>query len=121
MINEAHKIDFLVRNHAAGEIYLLITDHLRWDDQKDDVAHQQMLQDKIYSYLDWIESGDLYRLHPDTRGLQLIIGIVAQFPPSARAQWLTAKLGEVAWTEARCKIEWVVGQDALKERLAARD
>ncbi len=50
-VSNPNKIDAAAANDE--ELVLLITDHLRWDQYK--VAHLQMLQDKLNTYIRYID------------------------------------------------------------------
>ena len=58
-VSDTHKIDFL---STDGEtIVLTISDHLEWDTTD---THQVILQEKINSYLAFIESGEIFESYP---------------------------------------------------------
>ncbi len=60
---------------AANEnkLILLISDHLRWDNYQ--VAHLKMLQDKLNTYIRYIEQGGYKERFPDKSFSEYIIEI----------------------------------------------
>ncbi len=62
----------LVSMGPDGRWFLLITDQLDWTQS---VTHQQKLQKKLNRYMTFIESGQVYRVHPAAKGQQLVIDI----------------------------------------------
>jgi hypothetical protein len=85
-IEQADVIDTIALNEAKGQAVLIISDHLPWDIDEDD--HLLMLQTKINSYVDAIESGELFRKRPRTIGKHLAIQIAAKYSLSANGQKL---------------------------------
>jgi len=60
-VEEKNKIDIITTN-KEGILVLTISDHLEWDDENE---HLLILQDKINSYVDFIESGQMAESYPD--------------------------------------------------------
>ena len=58
-ISETDKIDIVAARPNSPIVKLVITDHLTWDDLD---AHGRLLQDKINTYMEFVESGQLARL-----------------------------------------------------------
>ncbi len=76
-IEDTDKIDHINIEHATGKVLLVISDHLPWD--IDEGRHLELLQAKVYRYLDAIESGELHRRFPQTLGRQFAIAIYSLF------------------------------------------
>ena len=53
-IEDSDKVDKIVIERATGKALLAISDHLPWD--VDEGRHLELLQTKVYRYLDPIES-----------------------------------------------------------------
>ena len=62
----------LVSMGPDGRWFLLVTDQLDWTQS---VAHQQKLQKKLNRYMTFIESGQIYKIHPAAKGQQLVIDV----------------------------------------------
>lgn len=52
---------------------MTISDHLDWQDSK---AHLLLLQEKINSYLSYIESGEIFSSYPNAKGRSVVIDVV---------------------------------------------
>src|SRR5215471_7065755 len=64
-VEDKDLIDRMGRDRKTHEIVLFIFDHLPWTEDKHEItAHLAFLQDKIYRYLDFIESGEIYETYP---------------------------------------------------------
>jgi hypothetical protein len=82
-VEQAHTVDFLSIDDASGRVLLTISDHLDWD--HDEGAHLLMLQEKLNSYLRFIESGEINKKSPQALGRKVTIIVVGQFPLSKQA------------------------------------
>jgi hypothetical protein len=58
-IADRNTIDLVATRPDSSVVKLVITDHLAWDDLD---SHFRMLQDKINTYVEFIESGQLERM-----------------------------------------------------------
>jgi len=67
-----------ISTHVDGYVVLTIGDHLEWDE---DGEHLLILQSKINSYLDFIESGQLDSEYLNAKGKKILIQIIAKFIP----------------------------------------
>jgi len=69
---------------APHEVNLGISDHLDWDVSFDE--HLYMLQEKINTYLGFIESGEIYQsFPPPTQTTKKVIEIFFKHQPPSRA------------------------------------
>jgi hypothetical protein len=82
-IDETSKIDFWWRDKEKGLAVLAISDHLDWD--QDEGEHLLLLQEKLNTYLHFIESGEMVKMKPDMAGLPVVIQILAKYPLSEQA------------------------------------
>jgi hypothetical protein len=76
-VDENNSID-LVAQRPTGEIELIISDHLEWDDS---YGHQLILQTKLNAYLRFIESGELFEKFPAALNNPFYVDIVFQHEP----------------------------------------
>ncbi len=83
-IADKDKVDIVAVKPDSSLVKLVITDHLPWDDFE---THAQMLQDKVNTYLDFIESGQIFRLHeprvPESAKVHIVLAL--QHPPTGAA------------------------------------
>ena len=75
-IIQANKIDFIGIDKITDEIILSISDHLDWNDE---ITHLEILQNKLNSYIEFIECGQIFEDYPNSKGKKLVIEIVSQY------------------------------------------
>lgn len=80
-VTDTASIDAIALDQDTGECVLTITDHLDWDDDK----HLLYLQEKINSYLAFIESGEITQHVADAGSRNKRIQIVMLYEPEGRA------------------------------------
>ncbi len=90
-IENTKLIDFAGRDRQTGDVCLSISDHLPWDDEHQGI-HLRLLQDKIYAYLDFIESGEIYEKYPMAKGSPIVINIIGKYPLAERAKIFLDKI-----------------------------
>ena len=76
-IEDLDMLDNISVERATGKAVLTISDHLPWD--IDEGRHLELLQSKVYRQLDAIESGEITRRFPFTRGRPLAIQVYSLF------------------------------------------
>lgn len=76
-IEQTNSVDAIGIDNDNGFIVLTISDHLEWNEE-----HHYLLQEKINSYLSFIESGELVVNYPSAEGKKVLIKIVCMFEPS---------------------------------------
>ena len=81
-VEESDKIDFTAFDHQAGEMCLVISDHLDWTEQGE---YLLLLQSKLNSYLAFIESGEIYAKLPKAIGKKIVILVMGKFSLSEEA------------------------------------
>ena len=82
-IDDLDRIDRLAFNRKNGDVLLVISDHLDWE--KNEGEHLLVLQDKLNTYLGFVESGQLYAKHPRAVGNKVIFYVMGKFPLSEEA------------------------------------
>ncbi len=75
------KIDF-ISTSPCGSVELTISDHLEWDEKNE---HVLLLQDKINSYLNFVDSGQIFEEYPNSKNKNIAIEIVMKFEPNEYA------------------------------------
>jgi hypothetical protein len=70
-------IDFHSIDKDTGELWLTIADELPWQD--DDDEHLMLLQEKLNTYLRFIESGELYKKIPNVKDRRIAINLVGKY------------------------------------------
>lgn len=77
-VEQAKVIDIVGVDKDHKKILLIITDHLDW--KNNDIKHIYILQEKINSYLAYIESGEIYEKYPKCINAEKIIEVIAKYP-----------------------------------------
>lgn len=76
-IEQANVIDLITSDTENGHITLIISDGLEWSTEK----HLLKLQNKLNSYLDFIQSGDLVKKYPAAEGKRVHLDLVCRYEP----------------------------------------
>jgi hypothetical protein len=98
-IDQINIVDSIGLDPSNDEIQQIITDHLAWDNsERDDNEHMYFLQEKINTYLRFIESGELYTAYPQSKGKALVIRIVAKHDMTTNAKEFLKKIQETLLT-----------------------
>ena len=82
-VDETNKIDFVSLAKDKSCVRLTISDHLDWEVEEGE--HLLLLQEKLNTYLYFIESGKLLDTFPQAEGLPVVIRIAGKFTLSAEA------------------------------------
>ena len=79
-ITDKLRIDIIATKAGSDAVKLVIADHLDWDDPE---SHLLLLQEKINTYLEFIESGQLLevRAPPIPQNPRVEIAVHAQHAP----------------------------------------
>jgi len=79
---ETDSIDAIGMEKEAKRVFLSIIDSLVWDDEN---VHLFTLQEKINTYLYFIESGELLKALPDAKGFDIAIEVILKHIPTDQA------------------------------------
>ena len=101
MTVEQHNVIDSIGTDKSGRICLIISDHLPWD-EKDE--HLLCLQEKLNTYLRFIESGEIYEHRPEARERPIVVTLALKYPPPARVQWFLTKVS-AAVEGAGCRLD----------------
>jgi hypothetical protein len=82
-IAQTDRIDILFRDDA-GHGVLVIADHLDWE-EFDEGDHLLLLQEKMNTYLAFVDSGQLVKARPDWKDLSIVIQVDAMYAPNTTA------------------------------------
>ena len=81
-IEQTDIIDGMGIDKSSGQVDLGISDHLDWDDID---YHITILEKKIGSYINFVQSGQMLDALPNAKGLPIRIMLVHQFDPTSSA------------------------------------
>jgi hypothetical protein len=76
-IEESHVIDLISTAKDGSSVILTATDHLEWGD----TSHLLRIQEKLNSYLAFIESSEIFKSYPNAKGKEIKIDIVFKYHP----------------------------------------
>jgi hypothetical protein len=82
-VEDTDKIDFVTGEPKTGDMVLTISDHLDWGENEGE--HLLVLQNKLNTYLEFIEGGQLYAKFPQAVGRNIVIQVMGKFPLSEEA------------------------------------
>ena len=103
-IEEIDKIDGIGIDKVNPYVILKIFDHLDWDNEEN---HLHLLQEKINSYLTFIESGQIYDDYPYAKDKDIIISISFKNTPTANAINFLHEVSRIL-TKAGYRLEYEV-------------
>jgi len=81
-VMETDNIDAIGMDKEMQRVFLSIIDPLLWDDED---VHLFTLQEKINTYLVFIESGELLKAFPASKGFDISIELILMHVPSDKA------------------------------------
>ena len=91
-LNNTDEIDAIGLDKATDDVYLTVKDDLDW---KDEICHINKLQEKLNTYLRFIESGEVYDVYPEAKGKNFVIEILSKFNVPASGKDFLSKAGPV--------------------------
>lgn len=80
-VEDLRVVDFIGTDVNDSSVTLTISDHLEWGNGN----HLLLLQEKLNTYLSYIESGEIFDSHPEAYGEPIIISIVCKYHPDEEA------------------------------------
>lgn len=101
-VEDSDRVDFVAISRDGRDVLLVIADHLDWSAAEE---HARLLQSKIYRYLDFVESGELWERFPEVRGRQVTIQVRAKFPATDYASRFLAAISTAA-RESGCHLDY---------------
>lgn len=90
-VTDPNVVDVIGVEVATGAVVLTISDHLDWEDPR---RHELQLQDKLNTYLAFIESGEMVESYPDARGRAPVISVVMRVSPVESGELFLRKVEE---------------------------
>ncbi len=92
-LDKTNVVDAVGTDKATDAVILTIIDHWDWNDER---SHLVALQEKLNSYFEFVESGQVYVSYPEGSGKSVCIDVVARYPIPAAGQALLDKASAVA-------------------------
>lgn len=75
-LRDENKVDIMAIEKETGNVHLVIVDTEDWQDEEE---HIILLQEKINTYLSFIETGEIYETYPEAEGKQFVIKVHAKY------------------------------------------
>lgn len=75
-IDQTNVIDAIGVDNQTGEVVLTIADQLEWTGS--DNEHLLLLQEKLNTYLRFVESGEIMKVYPDAKERTVIIDVTCK-------------------------------------------
>ncbi|BAV74505.1 hypothetical protein PCAU_2296 [Pseudomonas chlororaphis subsp. aurantiaca] len=105
---------WLISTWEPNNVVLIISDHLEWGDKTQQGEHLQLLQDKINTYVAFIESREIYTEIPGALGKSPIIRINGLYELPEQGERFTDRAAKVL-KEAGIGLEFVLdGNEAIR-------
>jgi hypothetical protein len=82
-IDQISIIDAIGVDNVTDELVLTIIDHLEWEGNDE---HLMLLQEKINTYLAFVESGELMKTYPESKGRSVAICLVCAYRLTKQAE-----------------------------------
>lgn len=76
-IEESGVIDIISSEKDGSAVTLTATDHLEWGDGE----HLMKVQEKLNSYLAFVESGEVFDAYPNAKGKEIRFEVVCKYNP----------------------------------------
>lgn len=76
-------------------LLLIMVDPLEWADEAAHSEHLLLLQEKINTYITFIESDEIYSAIPDARGKRLIIRVLGLHEVPEQVDWFFKRITEI--------------------------
>jgi hypothetical protein len=90
-IEDTQVIDIISTAPDGSVVTLSATDHLEWSGSE----HLMLIQDKLNSYLAFIESGEVFDSYPNAKEKELKIEIICKFEPDEEGKKFLTMCGEI--------------------------
>lgn len=81
-ISDTQTVDLVSIEKGSGAVVLTVSDHLDWETPE---AHMQLLEDKLNTYLQFVESGQIGEVQADAASRKKIIRVVGKYGLTSEA------------------------------------
>jgi hypothetical protein len=78
-LEDTNQIDAIGLETSSNNVVLTLIDATDWTNESE---HLHFLQDKLNSYLRFLESGEIMKEYPDANTRHCLISVVAQYKPT---------------------------------------
>lgn len=92
-IDQTNVVDAIGVDNATGDVVLTISDHLEWTGS--DNEHLLLLQEKLNTYLSFVESGEILETYPNGKDRAVLIDVVCKYPLNQKAQGFYSQITSI--------------------------
>ncbi|MFS8146339.1 DUF6572 domain-containing protein [Rhizobium sp. BR 249] len=92
-VDQTDVVDAIGIDNVTGEVVLTITDHLDWTGNEG--KHFLLLQEKLNTYLGFVESGEILETYPNAKDRAILIDIVGKYQLNEQAQAFYAQVAQI--------------------------
>lgn len=85
-------VDAIGVDAKTGDLVLTITDHLEWGGSNE---HKFLLQEKINTYLSFVEGGEVLQVYPDAKDRSVVIDVVFEHDFNEAAEGFLSQVAEI--------------------------
>lgn len=100
-IDRINKVD-IISTTPDNKIVLTISDHHLWNDAGE---HLILLQDKVNTYLQFIESGQIFEDYPNAKDKKVVISVDMKYEPNETSILFLTRCKEIILS-AGFEFEW---------------
>jgi hypothetical protein len=104
-VDKTDVVDAIGIGRDADDAILTVVDHLEWDDANE---HLLILQEKLNTYMAFIESGELVKQYPQAAGRRVRIDVCCKFSPSSEGARFLTRVRAI-FEGADVALSWRVG------------
>ena len=101
-LEQTNQVDHIGINKETGNVVLSLFDEFDWQNEGE---HLQLLQDKLNTYLAYVESGQLFEENPQLRNKPVDIFVYGRFPFAEEGAKFLG-LASQTISEAGCGFKW---------------
>jgi len=101
-IEQTNVIDIIGHDKENNKLNLIISDHLEWDEENEKLL---LLQEKINSYLAFLESEEILEHYPNSKYEAYVIKIISKYKPNEEAEKFL-NLAKETIIEAGFNLKW---------------
>jgi len=92
-VTDTNVVDTIGTMPDKDLVVLSISDHLEWGEQSGE--HLLMIQNKINTYLRFIESGEIYTAFPSSKGKAVAVRVYFKYEPDEMGRQFVSRAEEV--------------------------
>jgi hypothetical protein len=89
-VEQQHVIDAIGIENSSGTVMLTITDHLEWHNE-----HLLLLQEKLNTYISFVENEDIYETYPKAKNRKICINLICKFEPTELGRQFLTKAASI--------------------------